>query len=252
MVGLLYQLMFCGSLYDNAPTLATVDSAVLSDVGQFAPIIGAYAVLEQGGYSTFDKETIGNSVLTYGSTYNFGQQVGWDNNLIFMYSLYDINGDSVPELIFGVKIVNENIYLSGIYALQNNNPVSIIEVESRSYLHVITDIEGNVVISHARGRMDYAQDAYYQIDQNGKLVTLDILNTNGFDWSKANPDNPEEAPPYIRTKEINGQEIIISEDEYSTLIKKYGTSGYGLSNGDDWVAAERPINLNWKPILSSK
>jgi len=198
------------------------------DNNLFAPIINAYAALERSGYTSFYKDLIGDSLLAVdkGSTYNFG----WDTLPKLLYAYYDINGDGSPELLIGA-----DKSISGIYVLQNGTPMSVIQVESRHNLRLLMDIDGTW------GRMGYATDFYFMIDEDRKLVTLDKLFTNG-DIKKGN-----EFIGHFRAKDILGKEVSITEAEYCSLIRKYGSTGYEPLED---TGKARMIDVTWKPIAT--
>lgn len=204
------------------------------DIDLFAPIITAYAALERNGYTSFDKVLIGDSLLAVekGSTYNFG----WNTKPTLMYAYYDINGDGASELLIGV-----DKSISGIYALQNGKPVSIKQVESRHNLRLLKGIDGNSVIEDAWGHMGYASEFFYKIDKDGKLVTIDKLFTNGDD-KKA-----DKIIGHFRVKDILGKEVSITEEEYCSLIRKYGSTGYEPLED---VGKERVIDVTWKQVVT--
>lgn len=89
-----------------------------------------------------------------------------------------LNSNGLPELLIGA---NERI--SGIYALQNGTPVSVIQVEARYNLSLLMDSDGKCVIEHLWGRMGYSKEFFYTIDKDEKLVTSDKLYTYG-DYKK--------------------------------------------------------------------
>jgi hypothetical protein len=221
----------------TAPTQATtpiLHENTSRDNDLFAPIINAYAVLERSGYTSFDKDLIGDSLLAVskGSTYNFG----WDTQPTLMYAYYDINGDGSPELLIGA-----DKSISGIYVLQNGAPVPVIQVESRHDLRLLMDIDGNSVIEDSWGHMGYATDFFYTIDEDGKLVTLDKLFTNGDD------KKGDEFIGHFRAKDVLGKEISITEEEYCSLIRKYGSTGYEPLED---TGKARMIDVTWKPVAT--
>lgn len=198
----------------------------------FAPIIGAYAALERSNYTSFDKDIIGDSLLAVskGSTYNFGTKP------TLMYAFYDINGDGSPELLIGA---DESI--SGIYVLQNETPVSVIQVESRHNLSLLMDSDGNCDIEDSWGHMGYATDFFYTIDEDGKLVTLNKLYTNGDD------KKGDEFIGHFRAKDVLGKEVSITEKEYCSLMRKYGSTGYEPLED---TGKARMIDVIWKPVAT--
>ncbi|TJY42456.1 hypothetical protein E5161_10745 [Cohnella pontilimi] len=153
-----------------------------------------------------------------------------------MYAYYDINGDGSPELLIGA-----DKSISGIYVLQNGTPLSVIQVESRHVLRLLMDIDGNSVIEDSWGHMGYATDFFYTIDEEGKLVVLDKLFTNG-DVKKG-----DEFIGHFRAKDVLGKEVSINEDEYCSLIRKYGSTGYEPLED---TGKERMIGVIWKPVAT--
>ncbi len=201
----------------------------------FEPIINAYAELERSGYTSFDKNIIGDSLLAVseGSTYNYGT----DTKPTLMYTFYDINSDGSQELFIGA---NESI--SGIYVLQNGSPVSIIQVESRHNLSLLKDSDDNNVIEDSWGHMGYATNFFYTIDEEGKLVTLDKLFTNGDDKKDG------EFIGHFRAKDALGKEVSITEKEYCSLIQKYGSDGYEPFENIGGEAGK--VDVLWKAVAT--
>ncbi|ABN53766.1 hypothetical protein [Acetivibrio thermocellus] len=126
-----------------------------------------------------------------------------------------LNSNGLPELLIGA---NERI--SGIYALQNGTPVSVIQVEARYNLSLLMDSDGKCVIEHLWGRMGYSKEFFYTIDKDEKLVTSDKLYTYG-DYKKNN-----KFIGHFRAKDVLGKEFDIAEEEYCSIIRKYGSTGY--------------------------
>lgn len=206
----------------------------------FAPIIDAYAALERSGYTSFDKDIIGDSLLTNKYTYNFG------TSPTLMYTFYDINSDGSPELLIGA---NESI--SSIYVLQNGTPVSIIQVESRHNIDLLMDNNGKCVIGDSWGHMGYATDFFYTIDKDGKLITLDKLYTNGDD-KKVDTGTGFKLISHFRTKDVQGKHVNISEKEYCSLMQKYGSTGYEPLEDIKNTGKEGTIQVTWKPVATYK
>lgn len=221
------------NLLDSTPILNEITSHV-NDL--YAPIINAYAALELSGYTSFNKDLIGDSLLAVekGSTYNFG----WDTKPILMYTYYDINSDGSSELLIGA-----DKSISGIYTLQDGKPMSISQVESRHNLRLLKGIDGNSVLEDSFGHMGYATEFFYKIDKDGKLVTLDKLFTNGDD------KKGDKFIGHFRAKDVLGKEVSITEEEYCSLIRKYGSTGYEPLED---VGKERPIDVTWKPVANEK
>lgn len=212
----------------------TEDARVPSNGEKFASILDAYAELERSGYTQFDEVLIGDSLLSgQGSrTYNFGR----DAKPAIMYAFYDINADGLPELLIGAE---ESI--AGIYALRNGKPVSVIQVEMRRNLDLLIDSDGNIVIEDSKGKMDFATEFFYGLSETGELVTLDKLYTNGLDIRDGEPVG------YFHAKDVDGEEVSISGEEYCSLIQKYGAQGYGTL---EEMRESSAVRLIWTPILT--
>lgn len=200
--------------------------------GMFAMIINAYAGIERSGYTSLDKDIIGDSLLAIdkGNTYNFGSKP------TLMYAFYDINSDGSPELLIGA-----NKSISGIYVLQTGMPVSVIQVESRHYLSLLMDSDGKSVIEDIWGHMGYATNFFYTIDEDGKLLTLNKLYTNGDD------KKGDKFIGHFRAKDVQGKEVSITEEEYCSLIRKYGSRGYEPFED---TGKERKIDIIWQPVAT--
>jgi hypothetical protein len=202
--------------------------------GSFSDIIDAYAALERSGYTTVDSNIIGDSLLAEngGRTYNFSE------NPMIMYAFNDINGDGFQELLIGA---DESI--AGIYALQNGTPVSVIQVESRHNLNLLVDNDGICIIEDSWGHMGWAEEFFYTLQEDGKLVTLNKLYTNG-DVKKDG-----EFIGHFRAKDVQDKEVSITEEEYCSLIREYGSTGYEPLED---TGEARMIDILWNPVASDK
>ena len=204
------------------------------------PIIDAYVTYVLSDYTVYDESLLGTGLWPriYPETYNFGIV---SDERPFVYALYDINNDGIQELIIGVKVY-DYYGISGIYALRNGEPTSVIQVNARYYLHLLLDDMGNVVVSHTCGRMSASWEYYYSLDNNADLNTLNILYTSGhiIDYELG------ELIGFERGKDVNGEFVNITEEEYLYWLSKYGAGGYSSSIKLD---EERHVSLQWSPIL---
>ena len=203
----------------------------------FAAILNAYAKLELSGFTLFDENLIGHSIFSRighvptGSLRNQNQ---------IMYAFHDINNDGVPELFIGAYWVSGYYAIFGIYAMQNGKPVSVLQIDdTRFCINVQTDIYGGYVIELAQGAWDVAIEIFYELDESGMLVERDILFTGGLDWT-AGRDEPD----WFRSRDIDGELVAITQDEYIEAIIKFGSAGYMVD------VESRRVSLEWKPILS--
>jgi len=201
----------------------------------FEPVIIAYANLERSGY-TIINEIIGDSLLAEQreGTYNFG----WagDDFPKIDYSFFDISGNGVSELLIGADR-GYGHYISGIYAIQDGKLVSVIQVIDRWNISLLSDGNGNCIIEEARGHMGNASEFFHKIDENGRLITLDNIETNESENRK------------IRRKYVDGKEVgIYTEEEYVAVLRKYGSSGY--ESGIEGNAYK--IIIGWLPLSAFK
>ncbi|MDR0287552.1 MAG: hypothetical protein LBI03_07615 [Clostridiales bacterium] len=196
----------------------------------YTSVIYAYAMLEKSGYTMYYNDVIGDSSLPSNGgmgSYNFGDKPK------LMYALYDINKDGSPELFIGAL---ESI--SGIYTLKNGVPVSVLQLESRESILLRTDNNGNCIIEHLWRHMDYSEEFFYTIDKSNELITLDKL----YVIYRERDENGQLFDFYY--KEVNGEQICITEEEHDELINKY--DGYEYSSDEE---NRQKINLTWGTIL---
>lgn len=197
----------------------------------FAPVINAYLELEQSYFNSYDEEILGDSLLAIddGGTYNFEAR-GYPE---LKYAFYDMNSDGTVELIIGA-----DNSIAGIYALQDGKPVYVLQAEIKYSIHLYEGIDGNVVIDYAWGHMGDAMELYYEIDTKGNLASLDRLYTNGFEINDG-------VKSHFREKEMDGEQVSITEEEYGALIRQYGSCGYETKEDD---IEAREISLKWNKV----
>jgi hypothetical protein len=213
----------------------------------FLSVINAYAVFEVNGYTFYYKDIIGDSILIQDGGFSYRVEI--IKKPVLMYAFYDIDGDGISELL-----ISAYESTTGIYALQNGKPISVTQLtDDRHGLNLRIDSNGKCVIEHSYGHMDTAEDFFYTIGENGELVVSDKLYSNGLDWSDAYVDESGEIIgdlKYFRSKDVDGEEVSITEEEYRTLIQKYGSYGYGFEYSED--IEQRAIIPEWKPILATQ
>ena len=205
--------------------------------GPYAEILNACAEFEQSDFEVSDEALFGDSLLANKNdyTYNFG-----DAPLTYAY--YDINKDGIMELLIGADSYN----LIGVYILQDNKPISVMQVENRHNLCLLMGENDNPVIGHSWGHTEVGADFFYAVDKNGKLKVLDKLYTNGLDRTNYNAETGE-GLRFFRAKEVNGKQVDITEEEYLALLRKYGSRGYGAIILESDI---KEIKLDWKPVVN--
>jgi hypothetical protein len=227
---------FFVAIMDSYKIIANNKEAASIDYDLYSPIVDAYAALEDSNYSYFDAELIGDSLLSKqkDGTYNFG----WEDIPTIMYSLQDLNGDHILELLIGADS-GYGCRIAGIYALQNNRPVSILQVRDRELIELIQNSEGNCVIKKWWGSMGYAEEVFYTIDEDGRLVTLDATRTDSVSMG--------ESYVTVRYKDVSGEEVEITEEAYVEILRKHGANGY---EGEYYNDAVVEISVTWHPALT--
>ena len=200
------------------------------------PLLIAYEELERSGFLAFDENILGHSVLARQE----GILCTFRNRGSLIYAFHDINGDGMPELFIGMRIGTSSCIIA-IYTLQNGEPAPVIQAEGRPVISLLADVNGNYVIEYAEGRrMDIAGEHFYALDENGTLISLDRLFTDGLDWSGGGDE-----PVHIRYRYADGGYLRITEEEYADLLKKYGSAGYFPRMG---AGEARRAVLTWRPI----
>lgn len=214
----------------------------------FSDVINGYKKLEQSGFESFDKDILGDSIFERDDYHNGGNYfIGYDTKPNLVYAFYDLNDDGTLELLIGADISSDeekNIFVTGIYGLQNGKPVSLIQVGTWSHFRFLSDMNNECVIEHILGtHLEYATQIFYKIDKSGRLVTLDeiILSGNSDDFSTFTYD-------YI--KNVNGKEVNISEQEYLELVQNHGSQKLFETENESDLSTNVIIMNTWKPLSS--
>ena len=224
----------------TARTTTKTTISYVKHEGPYDDILNAFVELELSGFRVVDEALIGDSQLTY-DTYPSGYTVS------VVYAFYDINQDDEMELLIGEHVVQKDgepyDNLLGIYAVQDGKYMSVIQEAYPTFLFLLVDDKGDLVIEHSRGRMDHANNFFYALDKNGKLKTLDMLYTNG-----RNMENYSEEKGFtlFRAKDVNGKQVDITEQEYLALLQKYGSWGYSTYIKESEI---RNFEIEWKSVI---
>lgn len=231
---------------ESSKSSETFDGDTASYAEFYKPIINAYIALEQSGYTSYDENILSKDVCLIPGG-NGSYFIGFNEQPMLVYAFCNLGGDDTPELLIGADLgaangaTESNVFVTGIYGLRDDKPVSLIQVGDVSQLNFITDNNDNPVIEKISGtHIDYAEEDFYKIDKNETLETLDKLYTHG----QINDYNKPDDISYSHTKDIDGKEVSITEQEYLALMQKYGSVGY-LNNTGDFKANEIVIN-SWE------
>ena len=228
-------ILLCAALCAMVLSSCSTPSAPSESMecGLFVPILNAYAELERSDFEVYDEDLIGGL--------NFASYKSKRDRTTIVYAFYDLNQDNTKELLVGTRVkLSDSEYESvyGIFALHNGIPAPVFQEETGNSIYLCMDDKGHPVIECLWGRMDVAEDFFYTIDDKGNLKALEKLFTNGCDRTD------EEKPVYDRAREMDGEQIDITEEEYCSLVWKYGGLGYGIGRGEP----VREITLAWQPI----
>ena len=236
-------LSACGSSGSESSSALSSEVSSSIDIERkmtYAELLAKYKEIEDNNYAN-----LGGDEFAWATTdgYNFTFDSRFSDTKL-VYSYCDINNDGVLELIMGGKTVfdsgNTGIEIAIIYTLVDGLALPIVGTYGYPEgIGVIECSDKTLVIEVARGRQDHAREAFYTIGSGGKLVTLDILCTNGF----YRYDEEEGIAYYNRTKDIEGTEKSITEEEYQNLLRKYGSCGYFPL---DKSIEQREVKLDWK------
>lgn len=270
--------------YDNKETQPAVDVYIPKNTEQptapptdadagflyaelFAPIINAYAKLEQSGYIITDEELANDSLAEI--QLNWGEQVsesllnnrhwipykyGWDNLPVLMYSLHSMSGFHLDhlELLIGVES-NGVIEIISIYVIElfdlrtddepDNYGSGVRNVFSAANRNIVSttltmSTDGYSVITTTwRGNAEETYE-YFQVVGPG-------IGVGSLDMIKTVNSNQRYSVCYIGPCDFCDDGLIkITEMKYIELINKYGTAGYNASEN----IKARYIHLEWNFI----
>ena len=216
------------------------------ELSSFAKILEYYASLQQRANTTLpiDEQIFLETI-----------SINNPSPEIIVYSLYDISGNGIPELIIGV----ENRGILRIYTLQDNEPVLLISPATKHFkLNLLEDVNGNTVIEHSRRRQFLETAEFYRIDEYGELVILDVLLSS----DKIPHNEINMGREMLRERVVHGEmpemlvpepeTIVISEEEYISLMEIYGSGGWLIESQSSWEEreeAQQLIELDWQPVL---
>jgi len=231
----------------------------------YAPIINAYAKLEQSSFMMTEANLISESLLEI--QLDWGIQVsesllnnrqwipykyGWDELPTLMYSLEGMSGS--PELLIGVKS-NGVIEVISIYAIVKFDSRSdtepdnygagvrnVFSVANRDIISVTLTRHDNgsrVVTTTWHGDVGETYE-YFQVVGAG-------IGVGWLDFIKTTDSQQRYSACYTgNCGSCDGGFIRITEEEYLAQILRFGTAGHNLGGNVE----ARHINLEWKPIHS--
>jgi hypothetical protein len=222
----------------NDSEARTFDSHVYCDtmLEPFVELLNAYAEFARNELTEENKQLIDHSFfMKWERERMYSSAMPWWRwNTPIMYALYDINGNGAPELFIGAPYG-----IAGIYTLQDGVPASVAQAGWSNGLDLSVGTCGNYFISRWWGWG--MGEIVYSIDENGTLNELiNLFIKTDYPWGF------NETNPTVRTKEIDGEETIITEEEYAELVIRYGL--YGSPHRLENQISPNPVNLEWSLI----
>lgn len=173
------------TVLESSKSSATINGNTVNYADFNKPIINAYIALEQSGYISYDEKILSKDVCLIPGG-NGSYFIVYDKQPVLVYAFCNLGGDDTPELLIGADLgtadgaTESNVFVTGIYGLRDDKPVSLIQVCGDSQLNFFTDKNDNPVIVKISGtHNDYAEEYFYKIDKNETLITLDKLYTYG-------------------------------------------------------------------------
>jgi hypothetical protein len=143
----------------------------------------------------------------------------------YYYSLYDVDGNGVDELLLGVNSVNFGKYLCDMCFMQNElvQQEAILSGGEYGFYETVIFEDGTIKVAYnIDGGMVYR---YYKLeDENLRQVIALIDNTIEEDY-----------PNYSKKTEMDGSFITITKEEFDRLKTEYDSNGAA-------------VKFTWKPL----
>ena len=124
------------------------------------------------------------------------------------YSVKDLNGDGVDELV----LMNKDYYIMAIFSYYDGKPVLLGNYWERNSCWVDGD---GLLHNNGSSGADYSTNAVYKIADGGdRLELVAEFGTNGHEWIG-------EVAYTKYYKVVDGEKVSIKESEYSALAEQY-------------------------------
>jgi|GEM_PF-6799319 len=225
----------------NSEALDLLDQAITAMKDLYTPIVQAYKDFEASKFRTYDESLIGDSLLAIGKDWDSSNAgLGIDINAIQLrYSLYDISGDGIPELVIAAKD-EYGTRIFGIYTIVENSAVSVLQKDnSRDYIIILN----NLIIA-SWGHMGDFESIYYKFENGNEFRVVEgfRMHMHGYDEET---DQPRYEYERGLTKFHNYEDnntTKITEEEYEAIVAEYEADG---------VLLEWHILSGWNKHFSS-
>ncbi len=125
------------------------------------------------------------------------------------YSVKDLNGDGVDELV----LMNKDYYIMAIFSYSNEKPVLLGNYWERNSCWIDGD---GLLHNNGSSGADRSTSAIYKIADGGEsLELISEFGTNGHEWV----DDVAYTKYY---KVVGSEKVSIIESEYNALVEQYG------------------------------
>ncbi len=203
----------------------------------YAPVLEGWktAVQENFGYSNETQDI---------KTYPFVCQNLPDEYAQVHYAYYDIDGNTIPELLIASFSDAGYAYICDAYTIHNAQPVRLFEgVEDRGFWsrnRLDLSKDGKSLIVSGSDGAAYANTDFYSVAKNGYQVEwIEGLTTY-------NPDDRDDLTPYHHLPD-GTYEIA---DDLDQVMEQYKTAPDGGANSDYFSAFYNKID--WQPVVRSE
>jgi len=161
---------------------------------------------------------------------------------VFQYAYYDINGDSVPELLVLCEQAGGSIITVYIYSVSGNNvvPVLYTHYNLNGMVHLAKSDKGTAYIVESGGDEGFGGANIFEITKGEpKAVEIDTISVI---YSR-------QTNKLVYIHGLTGETVVdgdkhygteISENEFNSLAVKYGGEMYGY-----YARSQNYINLDW-------
>jgi hypothetical protein len=255
---------------DEQPALKPPDSGSgASFVELYAPIIDAYARLEQSGFILSDEEIINESLVEIELDWGvlLSESITENKQWIFsnfdldelpklMYSLHDMSNGyrpESPELLVGVEI-NGIVEIISVYAIERFSVNSDFETDNLdSGVRAVFGVSNRNIIStaltqHVDGRAVVFSTWHGNVGETYEYFEI-VGSAIGVGWlGMVLTVDPQQrfTVCYIGPCDYCDEGYNrISEEEYLELIHKFGTEGHDVGG----IFEARHVSLEWKPVI---
>ena len=126
------------------------------------------------------------------------------------YSIHDINGDGVDELI----ILSEDYFIHAVYTLDGDAPVLLGAYWSRK--RCVIDEAGTLYVNGSGGAADSYSASYIIVSETASLSMIEMVGVESY-YGEASESHAEVRFYHV----IDGVETIISDEEATAIWERF-------------------------------